>query len=91
MPGEEHSFFTERRRADALVALAATRLAEDQEPDRATLIVHARVDGDGRPTGGFEVEGGPAIPNRPPVDSSAPPASRPSSRTRPATSSGWAG
>jgi hypothetical protein len=64
MPGEEHSFFTERRRADALVALAATRLAEDQEPDRATLIVHARVDGDGRPTGGFEVEGGPAIPEQ---------------------------
>ncbi len=64
MPGEEARFFTDRRRADALVALASSRPADEQTADRATLVVHARVDGDGRPTGGFEVEGGPAIPEQ---------------------------
>jgi hypothetical protein len=64
MPGEEHTFFADRRRADALVALASTRLADDPAADRATIVVHARVDADGRPTDGFEVEAGPAVPEQ---------------------------
>ncbi len=42
MPGEEDPCFAEARRADALVALARARLAEDPEPDRATIVVHVR-------------------------------------------------
>ncbi len=41
LPGEESSVRAERRRADALVALARTSLAEDPDPDRATVVVHA--------------------------------------------------
>jgi hypothetical protein len=33
----------EERRADALVALASARLAADQDPDRATVVVHAEL------------------------------------------------
>jgi hypothetical protein len=32
------------RRADALVALAQTRIAQDQDPDRATVVVHVDID-----------------------------------------------
>ena len=64
LPGEEDRFFTGQRRADALVALASSQIASDPDPDRATVIVHARVDVAGRPIGGFEVEGGPAIPEQ---------------------------
>ena len=49
------------RRADALVALASTAIAADQDPDRATVVVHADLAtlcGDG---GGAEIEGGPVI------------------------------
>jgi hypothetical protein len=42
LPGEEHPYFAEAHRADALVALARARLAEDPEPDRATVVVHVR-------------------------------------------------
>jgi Domain of unknown function (DUF222) len=62
MPDERHRFFTSQRRADALVALASARIAQDPDPDRATIVVHARVGSDGRPDGGFEIEGGPAVP-----------------------------
>ncbi len=60
MPGEEEDFCVEARRADALVALASTRIAEDADPDRATVVVHASLAtllGDGN----AEIEGGPAI------------------------------
>jgi hypothetical protein len=43
MPGEEDPTYTEARRADALVALCSGRLAEDADPDRATVVVHARL------------------------------------------------
>ena len=49
------------RRADALVAMASREIANDQEPDRATVVVHADLDalrGDRR---GAEVERGPVV------------------------------
>lgn len=49
------------RRADALVALASKEIAEDSDPDRATVVVHADLDallGDHR---GCEIEGGPIV------------------------------
>ncbi|MGH2751612.1 MAG: DUF222 domain-containing protein [Actinomycetota bacterium] len=48
----------ERRGADALVELAGTLVAEDQDPDRATIVVHVEASalvGDG---GGAMIEGG---------------------------------
>jgi hypothetical protein len=62
MPGEEDGCFANQRRADALVALASTHIATDPDPDRSTVVVHARVDSTGRADGGFEIERGPAIP-----------------------------
>jgi hypothetical protein len=62
LPGEEEPLFADARRADALVALASTRIANDPDPDRATVVVHASVDPLGPPDTGFEVEGGPPIP-----------------------------
>jgi hypothetical protein len=61
MPGEEDEVFASARRADALVALCSARIATDPEPDRATVVVHARLDGLLRDTGGCEIEGGPVI------------------------------
>jgi hypothetical protein len=49
------------RRADALVAVCSAHLAADPEPDRATVVVHARLDGLERGTGGCEIEDGPVI------------------------------
>jgi len=49
------------RRADALVALASRAVAEDQDVDRATVVVHAELAallGDER---GCEIENGPVI------------------------------
>lgn len=62
LPGEEEPLFADARRADALVALASSRIAADPDPDRATLIVHASVDPLGSPDTGFEIENGPPIP-----------------------------
>lgn len=42
-PGDDPSN-VEARRADALVAMASTSIAEDQSADRATVVVHADVD-----------------------------------------------
>jgi hypothetical protein len=42
MPGEEDPTYVEARRADALVAVCSTHLADDADPDRATVVVHAR-------------------------------------------------
>jgi hypothetical protein len=41
IPGEEGFVGTDARRADALVALCSARIAEDPDPDRATVVVHA--------------------------------------------------
>ena len=51
MPGEEDPSYADARRADALVAVCSNRLADDADPDRATVIVHARL-GDLASTGG---------------------------------------
>ena len=60
MPGEERDSVS-RRRADALVALASVQLSSDQDPDRATVIVHARLEALEANSGGSEIEGGPVI------------------------------
>jgi hypothetical protein len=62
MPGEEDESYASARRADALSALCSASLAGDPEPDRATVVVHAQLEGlrtDGR--GGGETEGGPVL------------------------------
>jgi Domain of unknown function (DUF222)/HNH endonuclease len=43
MPGEEDPSSVDARRADALVAVCSSRLADDADPDRATVVVHARL------------------------------------------------
>jgi Domain of unknown function (DUF222)/HNH endonuclease len=61
LPGEEDPVYASARRADALVGLCSARIAKDPEPDRATVVVHAQLDGLRRDTGGCEIEGGPVI------------------------------
>jgi len=46
------------RRADALVALASHRIAEDADADRATVVVHVDAETLGSDRGGAEIEGG---------------------------------
>ena len=46
------------RRADALVALASHRIAEDADADRATVVVHVDAETLGSDHGGAEIEGG---------------------------------
>jgi hypothetical protein len=61
MPDEEDECFASARRADALVALCSARIAEDPDPDRATVIIHAQLEGLKDGSGGCEVEDGPVI------------------------------
>ena len=61
MPDEEGACFASARRADALVALCSARIANDPDPDRATVVVHAQLDGLARGGAGCEVEDGPVI------------------------------
>jgi hypothetical protein len=61
MPGEEEPCHVDARRADALVALCSARIGDDADPDRATVVVHAQLDGILSGNGGCELEGGPAI------------------------------
>jgi hypothetical protein len=61
MPGEEDEHHSEARRADALVALCSPRGTEDADPNRATVVIHARADGLEAGTGGCEIENGPAV------------------------------
>ena len=61
MPGEEDPSSVQARRADALVALCSARIAQDADPDRATVVVHAQLDGLVSGEGGCELEEGPAI------------------------------
>ena len=58
MPGEEDPSYAEARRADALVALCSQRIAADADPDRATVVVHARLGDVAGAGGGAEIEGG---------------------------------
>ena len=59
MPGEEDALFAPARRAEALVALCSARSAGAPDLDRATLVIHARLEPSG--LGGCEVEDGPVI------------------------------
>lgn len=61
MPDEEGSAGTQARRADALVALCSTGSRPEDEPDRATVIVHARLDDSSGEYGECEIEDGAAI------------------------------
>jgi Domain of unknown function (DUF222)/HNH endonuclease len=61
MPGEEREWSADARRADALVALCSARIANDSDPDRATVVIHARLDQPAEEVHGCEIEGGPAI------------------------------
>jgi hypothetical protein len=58
LPGEEDPSYREARLADALVAMARSRL---QGEGRATVVVHARWDALTRGRSGAELEGGPVI------------------------------
>ena len=49
------------RRADALVALASHRIAEDADADRATVVVHVDAETLGSDHGGAEIEGGGVV------------------------------
>lgn len=61
MPDEEGPAGTEARRADALVALCSTGSRPHDEPDRATVVVHARIDGIDGELEECEIEDGSAI------------------------------
>ncbi|MGH2572457.1 MAG: DUF222 domain-containing protein [Actinomycetota bacterium] len=61
MPGEEEPHYVDARRADALVALCSARIAEDADPDRATVVVHAQIESLLSDHRGAEIEGGPLI------------------------------
>jgi hypothetical protein len=58
MPGEEDPCYVGARRADALLAVCSARLAEEADPDRATVVIHARGNrARGRPPGGVRSKG----------------------------------
>jgi hypothetical protein len=57
MPHEHGGIHATARRADALVGLCSARLAADPDPDRATVVIHARV-GAADAGAGAEIEGG---------------------------------
>jgi hypothetical protein len=61
MPDEQDEFSAPARRADALVAMCSARISEDADPDRATVVIHAQLDGLEGNTGACEVEDGPVI------------------------------
>src|SRR6266542_7099369 len=61
MPGEDREWSIDARLADALVALCSSRIAQDTDPARATVVVHASLDTQSGDLGGCEIEGGPAI------------------------------
>jgi len=61
MPDERDGSFAPTRRADALVALCSARIARDADQDRATVIVHAQLDGLKGGVGGCEIDGGPVV------------------------------
>jgi Domain of unknown function (DUF222)/HNH endonuclease len=58
MPGERATGPGAARRADALVALCSARLAADPDPERATIVLHARVGREAGVVTAAEIEGG---------------------------------
>ncbi len=61
MPGEQDSSCARARRADALMSLCSARIASEADQDRATVVVHARLEGLAKDAVGGEIEGGPVI------------------------------
>jgi hypothetical protein len=61
MPGEDGPNDADARRADALVALASARLAEDAGVDRSTMTVHVPLECLVSGGGGCETDGGVPI------------------------------
>jgi hypothetical protein len=61
MPGEDDPVHVDARRADALVALCSTRISNDPDPDRATVVVHAKLGDPRRGLSECEIEDGPVI------------------------------
>jgi hypothetical protein len=60
MPGDGGPWPADARRADALVALCSTAIASDADADRATVVLHARVDEIGM-LADAEIEGATAV------------------------------
>ncbi len=60
MPDDDPAF-ADARRADALVAMCSARIADDADPDRATVVIHAQEHRLDDAIGGSEIEGGPVI------------------------------
>jgi Domain of unknown function (DUF222)/HNH endonuclease len=60
-PGEASERFSGARRADALVAICSSRLAADEDQDRATIVVHADLDVLYDADANAVLEGGPVI------------------------------
>jgi hypothetical protein len=61
MPDEKDGYYAPARRADALVAVCSARIARDADQDRATVVIHAQLDGIERGVGGCEIDGGPVV------------------------------
>jgi hypothetical protein len=61
LPDENATADASARRADALIALCSARVASDPDPDRATVVVHAQLEGLMTGSGGAELEDGPVI------------------------------
>jgi len=66
IPGEDPRFPDEaqgmpQRRADALVMLCSARIAKDQDPDRATIVVHAPFESLVGKTKNASIEGGRVV------------------------------
>lgn len=59
--GIEHDAPIETRRADALVAMASAAIANDQDPDRATIVLHTTPDALCSDDHASEMEGGAVI------------------------------
>jgi Domain of unknown function (DUF222) len=58
---DEHGTASEQRRADALVALCAGTRREEADPDRTTVVVHARLQDLKQDARGAELEEGPVL------------------------------
>jgi hypothetical protein len=61
MPDEQDHYYSSARRADALVSVCSAAIARDPDPDRATVVVHAQLDGLQSGSGGCEIEHGPVV------------------------------
>ncbi len=54
----------DQRRADALALLCSARIAEDHDPDRACVVVHAPYEALTTDHANGAIDGGPAIHSR---------------------------